>query len=61
MAASPHRILIAGLGHAGLAHLKALEQTPGAEVVAGVDTEPGRGLTFRGLLLTPAGQAAPGE
>lgn len=48
MAESPHRILIAGLGQAGLTHLRALEQTSGAEVVAGVDTAPGRSLTFRG-------------
>ncbi|MDQ2875876.1 MAG: Gfo/Idh/MocA family oxidoreductase [Actinomycetota bacterium] len=29
-------------------HLSALEQTPGAEVIAGIDTAPVTGLTFRG-------------
>jgi predicted dehydrogenase len=48
MTPSRHQILITGLGQAGLTHLKVLEQAPGAEVVACVDTAPRPGLTFRG-------------
>ena len=51
MAASRHEILIAGLGDVAQSHVRALEQTPGADVVAGVDTTPGSGLTFRGRPL----------
>jgi predicted dehydrogenase len=48
MTASPHQVLIVGLGDVAQTHLKALEQTPGADVVAGVDTALKPGLTFRG-------------
>jgi len=36
--AASHKILIVGLGEVAQTHLRALEQTPGADVVAGVDT-----------------------
>lgn len=48
MATSHHEILIAGLGEVAQTHLKALAQTPGGAVVAGVDTAPKPGVTFRG-------------
>lgn len=48
MTASLHEVLIVGLGAAAGTHLKVLEQTPGADVVAGIDTAPKPGLTFRG-------------
>ena len=38
MTAAHHKILIAGLGEVAQTHLRALEQTPGADVAAGVDT-----------------------
>ncbi len=41
-------IVVVGLGLAGRDHVRALEQTPGVAVVAAVDTEPSRTLTFRG-------------
>jgi predicted dehydrogenase len=43
-----HSILIVGLGEVAQTHLKALEQTPGAEVVAGVDTAPKPAVMFGG-------------
>jgi predicted dehydrogenase len=43
-----HRILIVGLGEVAQSHLKALEQTPGADVVAGLDTAAKPEMTFRG-------------
>jgi predicted dehydrogenase len=43
-----HSILIVGLGEAAQTHLKALEQTPGADVVAGVNTVAHPRVTFRG-------------
>jgi len=42
------RIGIVGLGRIAASHLAALETLESAEVVAGVDIEPGRALTFRG-------------
>jgi len=36
--AASHKILIVGLGEVAQTHLRALEQTPGADVAAGVDT-----------------------
>lgn len=48
MATSDQQILIVGLGEVAQSHLKALEQTQGADVVAGVDIAPRPGLTFRG-------------
>jgi predicted dehydrogenase len=42
------RIVIAGLGIAGRDHARALEQMPGATVVAAVDPNPSSTLTFRG-------------
>ena len=42
-----HGILIAGLGDVAQSHLKALEQTPGADVVAGVDIAAKPGIFFR--------------
>lgn len=48
MAATGHKILLIGLGDVAQTHLKVLEQTPGAEVIAGVDNAPKNGLTFRG-------------
>lgn len=47
MITSDHQILIVGLGDVARSHLRALEQTQGADVVAGVDTAPRPGLTFR--------------
>ena len=38
MTAASHKILIVGLGEVAQTHLRALEQTPGADVAAGVDT-----------------------
>ena len=38
MTAAHHKILIVGLGEVAQTHLRALEQTPGADVAAGVDT-----------------------
>jgi predicted dehydrogenase len=62
MTATRHSILIAGLGDVAQSHLKALEQTPGADVVAGVDLAPRPGITFRGhpvpLYRTPHDAAA---
>jgi predicted dehydrogenase len=48
MPAAGHKILIAGLGEVASTHLKALEQIPGADVIAGVDIAPRPALTFRG-------------
>ena len=48
MPAAGHSILIAGLGEVARTHLKALEQTPGADVVAGVDTAAVPPVSFRG-------------
>jgi predicted dehydrogenase len=42
------KIIIIGLGIAGSDHAKALEQLPGADVVAVVDPDLSRTLTFRG-------------
>ena len=41
-------IVVVGLGLAGCDHVRALEQTPGVAVVAAVDTDPRRTLTFHG-------------
>jgi predicted dehydrogenase len=48
MPAASHSILITGLGEVAKTHLKALEQIPGADVVAGVDTASQPEMTFRG-------------
>lgn len=42
-----HKVIIAGLGEVAGTHIRVLERTPGAEIVAGVDTAPGRDLVFR--------------
>lgn len=41
-------ILIAGIGIAGMTHLRVIEQAPGLEVVAAVDIDGSPGTTFRG-------------
>lgn len=41
-------IIVVGIGIAGRDHVKALEYTPGAAVVAAVDLDPSRTLMFRG-------------
>jgi len=48
MTAHRHEVLIVGLGEVAQTHLKVLERTPGAEVVAGVDIAPKPELTFHG-------------
>ncbi len=48
MTVTRHTIILAGLGEVAQTHLKVLERTPGADVVAGIDTAPRPGLTFRG-------------
>jgi predicted dehydrogenase len=62
MTATRHTILIAGLGEVAQAHLKALEHTPGADVVAGLDIASRPEMTFRGhpvpLYRTPQDAAA---
>jgi predicted dehydrogenase len=42
------KIIIVGLGNAGLEHAKALESIPDVEIVAGVDINSSRKLTFKG-------------
>jgi predicted dehydrogenase len=42
------RVLLVGLGAIGQTHARALEATPSADVVAGVDIDGSRTLTFRG-------------
>jgi predicted dehydrogenase len=42
------RVLLVGLGAIGDTHARALEATPSADVVAGVDVDKSRVLTFRG-------------
>jgi predicted dehydrogenase len=42
------RVLLVGLGAIGQTHARALEATPSADVVAGVDVDGSRALTFRG-------------
>ena len=42
------RVLLVGLGAIGETHTRALEATPAADVVAGVDVDESRALTFRG-------------
>jgi predicted dehydrogenase len=60
--AARHKILIAGLGEVAQTHLKALEQTPGADVIAGVDIAAKPGVSFHGrpvpLYRTPRDAAA---
>lgn len=51
MPATHHTVLIAGLGEVAQTHLKVLEQIPGTEVVAGVDTDPKPEVSFRGQPL----------
>jgi predicted dehydrogenase len=41
-------VLLVGLGAIGETHARALEATPSADVVAGVDVDGSRVLTFRG-------------
>lgn len=49
MSVSPRTLIVVGLGIAGWAHIKALEQLQSLSVLAGVDTDPdlSRKLTFR--------------
>ena len=42
------RVLLVGLGAIGDTHARALEATPSADVVAGVDVDGSRTLEFRG-------------
>jgi hypothetical protein len=42
------RIVVIGLGTVAQTHLRALEEIPGADVTAGVDTDASRMLRFRG-------------
>jgi predicted dehydrogenase len=51
MPGNSHTILIAGLGDVAQTHLKILEQIPGADVVAGVDTSAMPDISFRGQRL----------
>jgi len=57
-----YQILIAGLGEVAQTHLRVLEQTPGADVVAGLDIAARPEMTFRGhtapLYRTPEDAAA---
>jgi len=57
-----YQILIAGLGEVAQTHLRVLEQTPGADVVAGLDIAAKPEMTFRGhtapLYRTPEDAAA---
>lgn len=48
MTATHHTILIAGLGEVAQTHLRVLEQTPGADVIAGADPAHQPQLTFHG-------------
>lgn len=48
MPAARHKVLIVGLGEVAQTHLKALEQTPDADVVAGVDIAAKPEITFHG-------------
>src|SRR5215467_4752581 len=57
-----YQILIAGLGEVAQTHLRVLEQTPGADLVAGLDIAAKPEMTFRGhtvpLYRTPHDAAA---
>jgi predicted dehydrogenase len=44
---SARRVMIVGLGAAGLVHAKALEEFAQVTVIAGIDTDTSRALTFR--------------
>src|SRR5215469_15736704 len=48
MPTARYEILIAGLGEVAQTHLRVLEQTPGAELVAGLDIAAKPEMTFRG-------------
>jgi len=62
MPTARYEILIAGLGEVAQTHLRVLEQTPGAELVAGLDIAAKPEMTFRGhavpLYRTPQDAAA---
>ena len=45
---SASEIIVVGIGIAGRDHVRALEHTPGATVIAAVDPQPSRTLTFQG-------------
>ena len=67
MAEAGHHVLIVGLGSIAQTHLAVLDRIPRADVVAGVDTAPKPGLTFRGhprpvyqSLREASGQHLPG-
>jgi predicted dehydrogenase len=47
LTAARHKILMVGLGEVARTHLRALEQTPGADVVAAVDTAAKPAMIFR--------------
>lgn len=51
VSAPTRKIVIVGLGTAGLVHARALEDIPGVAVVAGIDTSQSRPLTFRGAAV----------
>jgi hypothetical protein len=42
------RVLLVGLGAIGEAHARALEATPSADVIAGVDVDGSKALPFQG-------------
>jgi predicted dehydrogenase len=44
---SPMKVIIIGLGNAGQEHAKALEHIPNVNVIAGIDLDQSRKLTFR--------------
>ena len=56
--AAPLRLAVVGLGKIAAAHLEALERIEGVEVVAGVDPDPARDLTFRGSARPVHGDVA---
>ena len=62
MPGARHKILVAGLGEVAQTHLAVLEQTPGADVVAGLDIAAKPEMMFRGhvvpLYHTPQDAAA---
>ncbi|SRR5216683_3460105 len=51
MAGAAHDFLIVGLGAVTQTHIRVLEQIPGAEIIAGVDTSGHSGLEFRGQAI----------
>ena len=52
MSVSARKVIVVGLGAAGLEHVKALEEFPQVTLIAGIDTDPSRTLTFRRRRVT---------